>query len=73
MHGEDWIDQVAAQGPEPGEDAILGHARKPGVADDVGHQDGGQFPGLGHGAIAEAARSSVAVALAWLHFHAAPM
>jgi class 3 adenylate cyclase len=45
--------------------------RKPRIADDVGHQDRREFPGLAHGAIAEAGRSQVAVALAWLRFHAA--
>jgi hypothetical protein len=38
MRCDGGIDQVAAQGPEPGEDAILIRARKPRIADDVGHQ-----------------------------------
>ena len=54
MHGEDRIDQVAPKGAEPRENAILVSACKPGVADDVGNQDRGQFPGLAHGPIAEA-------------------
>jgi hypothetical protein len=37
MHGDCRIDQVAAQGPEPGEDAIFVRARKPGIADDVSY------------------------------------
>jgi hypothetical protein len=65
------IDQVAPEGPQPSEDAIFVCASKPGVADDVGRQDRGEFPGLAHDASAEAARSPVAVAWAWLHFHAA--
>jgi hypothetical protein len=71
MHGDGRVDQVAAQRPEPGEDAIYVCARKPGVADDVGDQDRGQFPSLAHGATAEAGRWPVVVAWAWLHFHAA--
>jgi hypothetical protein len=46
MHGEDRIDQVAPQGPEPSEDAIFVRARKPGVADDVSDQDRREFAGL---------------------------
>ena len=49
MHGDGRVDQVAAKGSESSEDAILVGAGKPGVADDVGHQDCGQFPGLAHG------------------------
>jgi hypothetical protein len=49
MHGDCRIDQVAPQGPEPGEDAILIRARKPGVADHIGYQERREFPGLGHG------------------------
>ena len=33
------IDQIALQRPEPGESPLLIRARKPGIADDVGHQD----------------------------------
>jgi hypothetical protein len=71
MHGEDRIDQVAPKGPKPGKDAIFVRASKPRVANDVGHQNRSQFPRLAHGANAEVARSPVAVASAWLHFHAA--
>ena len=71
MHRDGRIDQIAPKGPEPRERAILVRASKQRVADDVGHQDRGEFACLGHGAIAEAGRSPVAVAWAWLHFHAA--
>src|SRR6516162_1359320 len=71
MHGDGRVDQIAAKGPKPSEYSILVSASKPGVADDVGHQDRGEFPGLAHGAIAEAGRSPVEVGWAWLHFHAA--
>ena len=57
MHGDCGIDQVASKGPKPCEDAIFVRASKPGVADDVGHQDRSQFPGLAHRANAEAGRS----------------
>jgi hypothetical protein len=39
MHGDGRVDQIAPEGPKPGEDAILVCARKPGVADNVGDQD----------------------------------
>ena len=35
MHGDRWIDQIAAQRPEPRQDAILVRAREPAIADDV--------------------------------------
>ena len=50
MHGDGGIDQVAAQPPQPRERAILVRAREPAVADHVGDQDRGNFPGLAHGA-----------------------
>ena len=59
MHRDGRVDQVAAKGPKAGEDSILIRTRKPRVADDVGHQDRREFPGLAHGASAEA-RSPVA-------------
>ena len=46
MHGDGRVDQVAAQRPEPRQNAVLVGSRKPGVADDVGHQDRREFPGL---------------------------
>ena len=57
MHGEDRIDQVAAKCAEPSKDSILIRTCKPRVADDVSYQDRREFPGLAHGAIAEADRS----------------
>ena len=71
MHRDCGIDQVAPKGAKPSESSILVRARKPGVADDVSDQDRREFPGLAHGAIAEAGKSPVAMALAWLHVHAA--
>ena len=35
MHGDGRIDQVAAQRPQPRQDAILVRASEPGVADDI--------------------------------------
>ena len=66
MHGDGWVDQIAAKGPKPCEDAIFVRACKPGVADDVGHQDRGQFPRLGHDAGAEAAGIAGGLAMAAL-------
>src|SRR6516165_399246 len=59
MHGDGRVDQVAPKGPKPCEDTIFIRASKPGVADDVGHQDRREFPGLAHGTSAEV-RSPVA-------------
>jgi hypothetical protein len=57
MHGEDRIDQIAPQRPEPCEHAIFVSASKPGVADDVADQDRRELAGLAHGATAEAGKS----------------
>ena len=48
MHCDSRIDQVAAKGPEASKDSIFIRTRKPRVADDVGHQDRRQLPGLAH-------------------------
>jgi hypothetical protein len=71
MHRDGRVDQIAAKVPKASEDSIFIRTSKPRVADDVGHQDRGELSSFAHGAIAEASRSPVAVALAWLHFHAA--
>ena len=70
MRGDDRVDQVAAKGPKASEDSILVRARKPRIADDIGHQDRRELPSLAHGAIAEA-RSPVADGLGMVRFHAA--
>ena len=54
MRCDGGIDQVAAKGPKASEDSILVRAREPRVADNVGHQNRREFPGLAHGASAEA-------------------
>src|SRR5580704_10642048 len=48
VHGDDRVDQVAAQGPEPRQRAVLVGAGEPAVAGDVGHQNRRELPGLGH-------------------------
>ena len=50
VHGDGRVDQVAAQRPEPRQNPILVGSGKPRIADDVGHQDRGEFSGLAHGA-----------------------
>jgi hypothetical protein len=50
VHGDGRIDQVASERPQPRQNSVLVGSRKPRIADDVGHQDRGQFPGLAHGA-----------------------
>ena len=49
MHGDGRIDQIAAERPQPRQDAILVGASEPAVADHVRHQNRREFPGLGHG------------------------
>jgi hypothetical protein len=39
---------VAAQRPEPGENAVFVRAGEPTVADDIGNQDCRQFSGFAH-------------------------
>ena len=60
MHGDGRVDQIAAQRPQPRKRAILVGAGEPAVADDVGHQDRREFPGLGHGRSFTAEESSTA-------------
>ena len=48
MHGDRGIDQVAAQRPQPRQDAILVRAGEPAVADHIRDQDRCYFPGLAH-------------------------
>jgi hypothetical protein len=54
VHGDDRVDQVAAERPEPRQRAVLVGAGEPAVAGDVGHQNRRELLGLGHGASAEA-------------------
>jgi hypothetical protein len=48
MHRDGRIDQIAAQRPEPRQDAILVRAGKPAIADHIRAKDRRQFPGLAH-------------------------
>jgi hypothetical protein len=48
MHGNSRVDQVAPKGPEASQDAIFVRASKPGVADDIGHQDRRKLSSLAH-------------------------
>ncbi len=48
MHGDCGINQIAAKGSEPSEDAIFVRPGEPAVADDVGHQDRRELPSFGH-------------------------
>ena len=50
MEGDGRIDQVAAQRPEPRQDAILVRSREPAIADNIRNQYRRNFPGLAHGA-----------------------
>ncbi len=54
VHGDGRIDQVAAERPQPRQRPVLVGPGEPAIADDVGHQDRGEFSGLAHGASAEA-------------------
>src|SRR5271155_4753942 len=48
MNCDGRVDQVAGKVPKAGEDSILIRTRKPRVADDVGHQNRRELPGLAH-------------------------
>ena len=48
MHGDDRVDQVAPQRPEPRQRSVFVGAGEPAVAGDVGHQNRRELPGLGH-------------------------
>ena len=50
MHGDGRVDEVAAQRPEPRQNAILVRSREPAVADDIRDQDRRDLPGLADGA-----------------------
>ena len=50
VDGDGRIDQVASERPQPRQNPVLVGSGKPRIADDVGHQDRGQFSGLAHGA-----------------------
>jgi hypothetical protein len=50
MEGDGRIDQVAAERPEPRQNAILVRSREPAIADNVRNQNRRNLPGLAHGA-----------------------
>ena len=50
MHGDGWIDEVAAKRPQPRQRAILVRAGESAVADNVGDQDRRDLSRLCHGA-----------------------
>ena len=65
VHRDGRVDQVAAKRPKPRENPILVRTGKPRIADDVGHQDRGQFAGLGHSSGIPALRRP-SIARSWL-------
>jgi hypothetical protein len=50
VHGGGRIDKVASERPQTRQNPVLVGSGKPRIADDIGHQDRSQFPGLAHGA-----------------------
>jgi hypothetical protein len=58
MHGDSRVDKIAAQRPEPRQDAILVSASEPAIADHVRAKDRRQFPGLDHSASPPSAQTS---------------
>jgi hypothetical protein len=50
MEGDGRIDQVAAERPEPRQNAILVRSREPAIADNIRNQNRRNLPGLAHGA-----------------------
>src|ERR1700722_8335879 len=47
--GDCWVDEVAAQRPEPGERSLLVRPGEPAITDNVGNQDCSDLPSLAHG------------------------
>jgi hypothetical protein len=58
MEGNGRIDQVAAERPEPRQNAILVRSREPAIADDIRDQNRRDLPGLTHGAPSSAMQHS---------------
>ena len=50
VHGDYGINQIAADRPKPRQRTIFVRAGEPRIADDVGHQDRGDFARFPHGA-----------------------
>ena len=48
VNGDARIDEIAAKGPEAGENAILVRAREPRISDNVGDQNGREFTRHNH-------------------------
>jgi hypothetical protein len=48
VHGDRRVNQIAAESSQPRECAILVSAGKPAISDNVGSQNRGKFPSLGH-------------------------
>jgi hypothetical protein len=67
VHNVQGINEIAADRPKPRQGTIFISAGKPAVTDHVSHQDRRYFPGLAHGASAEA-RSPVAFGLGMAAF-----
>ena len=51
MGGDGRIDQIAAERPQPRKSPVLVGPGEPAVADDIGHQDRRELPGLAHRAL----------------------
>jgi hypothetical protein len=49
MQGDGWINQVAAQRPQPRQRSLLVGSGKPALASHIGRQNGREFAGLRHG------------------------
>ena len=50
VHGDDRVEQVAAERPEPRKRAVFVRSCEPAIAGDVGHQNRCELAGLAHGA-----------------------
>ena len=50
MQGDGRIDEIAAEGPEARQNAILVRPREPAIADNIRNQYRRNLPGLAHGA-----------------------
>src|SRR5271155_5553779 len=48
VYRDRWVDQITAQRPQPGENAILVRAGEPAISDHVRAQNGREFAGPAH-------------------------
>src|ERR1700729_1468855 len=58
MHGDEGVDQVAAERPEPRQNSIFVRAGESAIADDIRDQNRRNLPSFGHGAPSRVTQNS---------------